>query len=157
MIQGVAPAVTEAGLYQQKDAGAIGLWSYTGLVIGLTAERLLRYWSHTSRRIDVMADTPLSSVFLASDNGISVSKRALFVRSGSLSRREVVLEGCFLCTPRIARRERFMSEPACDEGPERANTEAMQKHICDLVMGLPPALLPSLQEFIETLIRDTTR
>jgi len=50
-----------------------------------------------------------------------------------------------------------MSEPACDEGPERANTEAMQKHICDLVMGLPPALLPSLQEFIETLIRDTTR
>ena len=50
-----------------------------------------------------------------------------------------------------------MSEPACDEGPERANTEAMQKHICDLVMGLPPALLPSLQEFIETLLRDTTR
>jgi|SoiMethySBSTD1v2_1073268.scaffolds.fasta_scaffold4486999_2 hypothetical protein len=50
-----------------------------------------------------------------------------------------------------------MSEPARDEEPERANTEAMQKHICDLVMGLPPALLPSLQEFMETLIRDTTR
>jgi len=50
-----------------------------------------------------------------------------------------------------------MSEPARDEEPDRVNTEAMQKRICALVMGLPAALLPALQEFIETWIRDTTR
>ena len=63
------------------------------------------------------------------------------------------------CISRDERRcqRKSISEPVTDKEREHVNTGAMRQHMCDLVMDLPVALLPSLQEFIEILIRDTTR